>query len=131
MRDAGWSCGAHGALVHESGITCNWMADSIFYIFNCLDKAWEVTAASRIQRKGFDIKQFSTKKFHAITSNRGPQQQGLLTAIASGKHVTMDALAHYARDDPTCPFCTCVDSKTIEFTTAMGWMILGKSIEPQ
>ena len=97
--------------MHETGIKCNWVENSVCYIFQCLDKAWESTVASRIQRKGFDVKAFSVRSFQKLISERGPQFQGLLTAVASGKHVTMDALVHYARDDASCPFCDAVDGK--------------------
>ena len=78
---------------------------SVSYIFKCFDKAWESTVPKRIDRKGFDVTGFSSKSFHKLVKDRGPQQQGLLTAIACGKHVTKDALVHYAHDDDTCPFC--------------------------
>ena len=43
---------------------------------------------------------FRQKLSIALFACVGPQQQGLLTAIVSGKNVTMDALAYYAKDDP-------------------------------
>lgn len=111
MRDVGWKCEDEGNIVHQAGIKCNWVHDSIPYIFQCLDKAWEATITTRIDRKGFDLDTLSAKSFNDVIKHRGPQQQGLLLAIASGKHVTRDALAHYAKDDPTCPFCSAIDGK--------------------
>ena len=111
MRDAGWKCEEDAVIVHASGLKCNWVEDSIPYLFQCIDKAWEATITTRIDRKGFDLEVLSAKGFNDAIKHRGPQQQGLLTAIASGKHVTRDALAHYAKGDPTCPFCSAIDGK--------------------
>ena len=111
MRDARWKCEEHAEIVHDSGIRCNWAHDAIPYVFQCLDKAWEATIPTRIDRKGFDLDALSSKGFQTAIKHRGPQQQGLLVAYASGKHVTMDALSHYARDDSSCPFCSALDGK--------------------
>jgi ribonuclease HI len=82
-------------------------------VFQCFDKAWEATVAGRIQRKGFDVKQFSACAFKALMRKHGPRHQGLLTAIASGKNVTLDALSHYKDSDATCPFCDCVEDHRV------------------
>ena len=109
--DMGWKCESGGWISHNSGLKCNWVVDSTTFVFNCIDKAWCAHVAMQMQRKGFDVKQFSVKDFVASQRGRGPQQQGLLTAYVSGKNVTNDALSHYARDDALCPFCSCVDGK--------------------
>ena len=111
MKDAGWKCEENGVISHVSGVHCNWVDDSIPYVCQCLDKAWESTIASLVNRKGFDLSAVSAKGFNDAIKHRGPQQQGLLVTVACGKHVTMDALSHYAKTDPTCPFCSAIDGK--------------------
>ena len=66
LRDTGWRCEAGASIVHETGIRCNWVDDSIPYIFRCLDKAWEATVCTRIQRKGFDLPAFSVNGFRKL-----------------------------------------------------------------
>lgn len=111
LLDMGWTCVEDGNMRHECGIVCNWVSNSLTYVYQCLDKAWENTAPSRIKRKGFDVEHVSAKAFQRLVHKRGPQHQGLLTAIASGKNVTLDALSHYTDCDANCPFCDCVDGK--------------------
>ena len=45
--------------------------DFISYVLKCVDKAWEQIVPSNSQRKGFDVKQISVSRFHALVKTEG------------------------------------------------------------
>lgn len=110
---AGWNCENDGLIKHVTGIQFNWIRDSLKYIYKCLDKAWNHEVCTRIERQFFDIDHFSGEEFFKCIQHRSSRHKALLANIASGKHVTKNALSKYSKKipDDTCPFCTCKDGK--------------------
>ena len=111
FSEVGWRWGADGWMYHTSGVQCNWLHDPIPYVVKCIHAAWPHHVCSQIKRKHFDVSTFDGQAFHRMVSHRDPKHQGMLQMIASGKHVTKDALCHYTDKDRTCPFCDQDDSK--------------------
>ena len=119
--DMGWKCESGGWISHDSGLKCNWVVDSTTFVFNCIDKAWCAHVAMQMQRKGFDVKQFSVKDFVASQRGRGPQQQGLLTAYVSGKMSQM-MLCRITQEMMLCvPFARALMAKTIGYFIVKAW----------
>lgn len=108
-----WSCCPGGLMRHACGLQFNWVTDAVGYIFHCIDKAWSFHVCKQIDRKYFDVQQFSGEAFWRITHERCPKQKAFLQAVACGRHVTYDGLSHYSRkfDSNVCPLCKCADGK--------------------
>ena len=122
FQDVGWKWEAGGRMVHQCGLACNWLLDPITYVIRTVKKAWPFHVCSQINRKHFDLQTFAPGKFAQLLTKQTPMHQGMLKTIASGKHVTMDALSHYsyAHESKMCPFCECDDSKQLRIFHCQG-----------
>ena len=113
FNEVGWNWVDIETMEHDSGLRIKWLTDSVTLVMKVLEQAWLEHVAAQVHRPNFDIDSFDAKAFARCVKKRSPRQQGILLTLACGKHVTMDALVHYAEKVPSkkCPFCEVDDSK--------------------
>eukprot|EP00435_Cladocopium_sp_Y103_P055583 s604_g18.t1 len=114
FADHGWTCGPFGALEHNRGWKMNWVRDSKCHVRKLLSLAWNVVACGHVKhRPNFNALCVDVRAFHNAI---GPLEERAKTDalnLATGKHVTNDALVHYSKGakNNLCPFCKTKDGR--------------------
>lgn len=114
FNDQGWTCRADGEIEHYRGWRLNWLRDSKCHVRKLLSLAWTAHVCQQVQhRPNFCVPCVDIPAFHrAIHDLEGPAKTDVLN-LATGKHVTNDALVHYSKGVKTnkCPFCSMKDGR--------------------
>ena len=98
FNDQGWTCRADGEIEHYRGWRLNWLRDSKCHVRKLLSLAWTAHVCQQVQhRPNFCVPCVDIPAFHrAIHDLEGPAKTDVLN-LATGKHVTNDALVHYSK----------------------------------
>eukprot|EP00438_Fugacium_kawagutii_P017560 Skav228548 [mRNA] locus=scaffold1887:556581:561575:- [translate_table: standard] len=108
LRDQGWSCHAGAWLVHDRGWTFNWYYSPRALVVKMLHTAWQLQICAKVQsRKHFDLASLDIPAVHQSLKHLPPDSLESALNYVTGKHVTCDALGHYARGGGVfaCPIC--------------------------
>eukprot|EP00435_Cladocopium_sp_Y103_P023529 s1438_g5.t1 len=114
FQDHGWTCHANGELVHTRGWKVNWIQASKAHLRKLLQLSWNLQVCSNVQhRTNFDAELVDVPAFHLALDKLDDSAKTDILNLATGKHVTNDALVHYARGtkDNVCPFCSQKDGR--------------------
>ena len=107
FHDQGWTCQADGEIIHHRGWRLNWLRDSKCHVRKLPSLAWATHACHQVQhRPNFSASCVDVSAFHrAICDLEGSAKTDVLH-LATGKHITNDALVHYSKGAKTnkCPF---------------------------
>eukprot|EP00438_Fugacium_kawagutii_P007365 Skav218578 [mRNA] locus=scaffold2610:471827:475942:+ [translate_table: standard] len=114
LADNHWTCLEHGVLQHVNGWRFNWYHSSKAYMVKMLRAAWGARVCSFVQsRKHFDLCNFDHSAFRVATRQLPAAFVTDAANYVVGKHVTNDALGHYAAraGDFQCPLCESKDGR--------------------
>eukprot|EP00438_Fugacium_kawagutii_P007075 Skav214266 [mRNA] locus=scaffold642:431:4159:- [translate_table: standard] len=113
LHDNGWSINEEGHLVHDRGWILDWLQVSKGHLVRMMTLAWNVKVCRIVSnRKHFDMECMDVvlgKKCHRIQTAHKTHA----VSWAIGRHVTNDALVHYAHGTTTdrCPLCNNKDGR--------------------
>eukprot|EP00438_Fugacium_kawagutii_P030177 Skav221651 [mRNA] locus=scaffold1174:334187:337306:- [translate_table: standard] len=108
MKALGWDCLPHGVLQHEHGFRVQWLRCSKGFLQRTFQLAWNLKACVVLQdRKGFDLQCMHLRDQRILVSKQTGASLTDCIQYMTGKHITNDALCHYAHgtSDDKCPLC--------------------------
>ncbi len=114
LVSVGWSFVDPDTLEHSQSKTqIKWRDCSNRHLAYFFQKCWPWTVAAKSpHRKDWDRTIFDIPMNLRAVRKRTPHQAAVIQGFASGKHFTNDIIHKYDKTvQPTCPFCTCNDSK--------------------
>ena len=106
FADHGWKCLPNGIIRHDTGWHLDWLRSSRNFLRFMLTHSWnyKVCRIART-RAGFDLVHIdmTVGAFGKLTD----EDKACMTNFHIGKHITNDALSHYARgvQSSNCPLC--------------------------
>eukprot|EP00438_Fugacium_kawagutii_P030424 Skav216209 [mRNA] locus=scaffold238:162497:167203:+ [translate_table: standard] len=113
LRDHGWSISPEGFLLHERGWKVDWLHGSKGHLVRMLTLGWNVKVCRVTRhRKHFAVECMDVtlgKGSHKVSETHKPH----VISWTIGRHVTNDALVHYAHGtkDNRCSLCGCKDGR--------------------
>eukprot|EP00438_Fugacium_kawagutii_P022809 Skav208201 [mRNA] locus=scaffold2026:153188:158570:+ [translate_table: standard] len=114
LLDHGWTCEESGWLIHSSGLAFNWYTAPKSLLTKMLAMAWQMKLCTAVQgRKHFDLSNVDIAGIQQALRGLNPEETSAALNFLVGKHVTFDALGHYANGGGSfqCPLCGCVDGR--------------------
>jgi ribonuclease HI len=114
FQDHGWSCGAAGELEHVRGWKVNWMSNSKGHLRKMFLLSWNLNVCDNVKhRTNFDVDMIDVPAFHQALGKLEDTAKTDAMNLATGKHVTNNALVHYKNGtkDHACPLCKKKDSR--------------------
>ena len=115
LQDHGWKCKPGGIIQHDRGWKICWTSCSRHVLRKLMAFSWSAVVCKHVQhRKGFDIEGIDVKAFHASISALEDGARSHALNLATGKHVTNEALVHYSKGATSdkCPLCGERDSRS-------------------
>ena len=114
FHDHGWTCGDDGCLEHVRGWKINWLRNSKVYLRKMFLLSWNLQVCESVRhRTNFDVEMVDVPAFHQALNKLDDAAKSDIMNLATGKHVTNNALVHYSKGtkNDTCPFCDQKDSR--------------------
>eukprot|EP00438_Fugacium_kawagutii_P024751 Skav213501 [mRNA] locus=scaffold3849:186306:191832:+ [translate_table: standard] len=114
LLDHGWTCVESGWLTHDSGLAFNWYTAPKSLLTKMLAMAWQMKLCTAVQgRKHFDLSNVDIAGIQQALRGLNPEETSAALNFLVGKHVTFDALGHYANGGGSfqCPLCGCIDGR--------------------